>query len=86
MDGNSPKYNQEMKRNGTIVLAVVIAANFGYWGWRWATHETFESCLVQAAKSANGVARAYADLRDICDDRELERLIEKSPPPKLSTK
>lgn len=86
MDGNSPRYNWEMKRNSTIVLAVVIAVNFGYWGYRWATHETYESCLVQAAKSANGVHRAYADLRDICDDREFERMIEKSPPPKLPGK
>lgn len=80
-DGMQPTKTMkaENKRNQAIVLAVVVAANLGYGAYRWATYETYESCLVQAAKSANGVHRAYADLRQICDDRELARMIEKAP-------
>ncbi len=78
METNSPAYNREMKRNSTIVLVVVVLVNVGYFGWRWATHETLESCLTKAAQAANGAHRAYADLRDICSERELARLIEKT--------
>ena len=83
MNGNSPAFNREMKRNSTIFLIVVIVVNVGYFGWRWATSETFESCIKDAAQAANGVPRAYADLRSICDDREFERMVAKFPPPKL---
>lgn len=82
MDRNTGQFNQEVKRNGTIVLAVVIAVNVGYWGWRWATHEDYEGCIKQAAKAANGVSRAYFDLRKICDDRQTERMIAAMPAPK----
>lgn len=82
MNDNSPAYNRQMKRHSTIFLAAVVAVNVGYWGWRWATNETYETCLKEAARSANGVARAYADLREICADREIARMDERLPPPK----
>ena len=82
MNDNSPAYNRHMKRNSTIFLAAVVAVNVGYWGWRWATHETYEACLKDAAQSANGVHRAYADLREICADREITRMNERLPAPK----
>lgn len=79
MTDNSPAFNRQIKRNSTIFLAAVVAANVGYWGWRWATPETYEACLKEAARSANGVHRAYADLRAICAARDTARLAENTP-------
>lgn len=84
MNDNIPAFNRQMKRNSTIFLAAVVAVNVGYFGWRLATHETYEGCLKEAAQSANGVHRAYADLRAICADRETARIAESLPPPKAT--
>jgi hypothetical protein len=75
MNENTHSFNSKMKRNSTLFLAAVAAVNVGYWGWRYATHETLESCLIKAAQAANGAPRAYADLREICENRELERQV-----------
>lgn len=73
MNENTAGFNASIKRKSTIFLAAVLVVNVGYWGWRYATHETLESCLVKAAQAANGAHRAYADLSDICEQRELIR-------------
>lgn len=82
MNENTPTFNQQRKREGTIVLTVVVAANLAYLGWRWANNETYEDCLKSAAKASAGVHRAYADLREICDNKETVRLIQQTPTPK----
>lgn len=84
IDGNTVINNQRIKRQSTIFFIAVVAINVVYFGWRWATYETYEGCLKDAAKAANSMPRAYADLRDICESREIERLIERAPKKKVS--
>lgn len=79
LDGNTPSHDRSIRRASTIFLAAVVGVNLAYWGWRWATHETYESCLKDAARAAGGVARAYADLREICEERETARLLQSMP-------
>ncbi len=73
------------RRYSALFVAAVALANLAYWGWNWATAETFEQCLRTAAKDSSGVARAYADLRRFCEEKELERQIAALPPPKPNT-
>ncbi len=78
-DGGTERHRQEMQRNSRIVLGVVLAAGLGYAGWVFATYESYETCIKQAAKTANGVRSAYLDLRGICDQKEIRRLVETTP-------
>lgn len=78
-DQGTESHTKSIQKQSNIILALVVAANVGYFGWQWLGQETYEDCVKSAAESSNGVRSAYIDLKSLCDAKNFDRVFSQTP-------